>query len=162
MKKKTAIVLTVFLVGCMRVPEPPDDTDSYFHPINNQEWTLKKELEALGYKDVMFQIPMSRKSNYSQTYYLRMTTEFYINTPNIDSIVRFRDSLSKEMYVNIIDDSVLVDLKKLFILFYPPRPRKCKNCEYASKEYETEELAKKYGFKVVRDGKGGYKRVPVN
>lgn len=157
--KKISLIVALSLVGCIGVNEPPNVIEDYYRPINNREWTLKKELEKLGYKDVYFQIPMSRDFNYVQTYYLSMKPEFFITNTNIDSMVRFRDSLSKELYVNIIDDSVLVDLRNLFISFYPP---KCKTCKSISEKYAVEELAKKYNFKVVRDRKGGYNRIPLN
>lgn len=159
--KKIILILVLSLTGCIGSAEAPNVVEYHYRPTTYREWALKKELEGLGYKNVTFQIPMCSNSKYVRTYYLRMTPQFNITTRNIDSMVRFRDSLSEELYLNIIEDSVLVDLKELFIGIEYPRPKRCKTCEYSSHEYSIEELASKCNVKVVRDGNGGYKRIPL-
>ena len=41
--KKIIVLSFLFLVSCLRIQDPPDDTTTYTHPTNNREWTLKKK-----------------------------------------------------------------------------------------------------------------------
>ena len=159
--KKLTVLITLFLASCLRIQDPPDDTTTYTHPTNNREWTLKKKLEALGYKDVMFIVPMNREHNYSQIYYLYISQQYYITSLNFDSVVRFRDSLCKELYTNVIEDSVLVDMKAIYIKFNSDYYNRCKKCKKGSEQYEIKDLSERYGFKVIRVGKGKYKRINI-
>lgn len=92
-----------------------------------------------------------------------------IDSSNYTSFILLREDIMRNLCTNVIDDSLIYDLDKLEFLFNYHIDKsivlmKGEDAGSAFKPFRRftkEEIENLYGFKVVEDGKGGFKRVKI-
>lgn len=154
--------ILIILIGCRS--NQREYLDSLKSPdLTRKEEIFIKKLESEGFYNLKIEVPIIGYSAYgSSTYYIWMTTPFNLTNLNIDSVASVRQSIAKEMYRSVIADSVIYDCREIDIIFnYPNREVNPYKYEQLSGDIFKDSLEQWCGFQVVKDRKGGYKRVPL-
>lgn len=160
MMKYTAIILGLFflLISCMSNDASIRQTEWYASfqnkPLTEKEKDYIKQLESQGYSKIDIQPPTIGVDFSGSSYYSVSLSNSQIRYTgdNADSLKSISHEIALELYKEIIEDSILFDISKIYISLTIKDGLK-KGWERKFEDiFLKKELAKELGFKVIKSG----------
>ncbi len=167
MKIKVFILLSMVLYGCVfnnetTLSERELYKKSRNKPITEKEKIYVRQLMSKGYDKIDVQPPrIGDDLSGNSSYHIAFNSNLIYNNDNIDSITKINYEIAKELYENVIEDSILFDISEICVTM------KIKSSFDNSEKEKYKSVSKKLlendlNFKVIRKGKDSYERVLIH
>jgi hypothetical protein len=158
------LMISLLTTGCMGDGTTPSQRYYLDHLKPNKptakELNFAKSLVKQGYSEIDFDIPIIGEVGVGASIYtIEMNCPFVLTEQNKDSVIGVTKEIANELYTKVIEDSTIYEFGDVDITFnlHYKTPTTSRFVSFY-RMYPKTTLEEWGGFKVVKDGKGGFKR----
>lgn len=158
------LVLNALLISCMTNDATVRQTVYYKQfenkPLTEKEKSYIKLLESKGYNKIDIQPPtIGVDFSGSSLYSVTLNSQIRHTNENVDSIRNINYEIAKELYKNVIEDSIVFDISNISVTLTIRNSFEKDSEETLNGYYSKSQLAKDLNFKVIKNGDGTFSRV---
>lgn len=162
MKYLLIYLLTFLLVGCISNQTTIDQNKLEKKRLTKKEELFVKQLETRGYSNIDIIPPtIGDDSPGFSVYHFSASSQITQSKNNLDSIQAINYEIAKELYVNVIEDSILFEIGSLIVIV-EMKSSKGKSAKIETYEiYRKNQLEHELKLKVIKKNDGTFERLKI-
>jgi hypothetical protein len=167
MKFNITLVLLTFLYSCIINNDTTFSEREFYKNTRNKPNTQKEKkyinkLKLNGYSNINIQSPrIGLELSGNSTYHISLNSNLEYNNENFDSITKINYEIAKELYNNVIEDSILFDISNIYVTLLVKSS--FNNSEkIIFKSISKKQLENDLNYKIIKKEKVKYEKVTLH